>query len=238
MESRSDFDLCEYDERIDLAHWLFGINRKYEHNFKMIVRRKFVTSLLVLALLFTEACNKKKPVPPPRTLAPTIAVELPEEIPENPETPAPEVAQVPIEQPPVKTKPKKAPRTTTKKTTPPVSAQSAAATPSPTNNSQTVAGLRPPRNPGSETPPDTAIAAAMPSAAITRQKEDTAQIVDATENSLKNLSRQLNDEEKTMKTQIQSYLQQSRKATTDGDFERAFNLAKKAQLLAEALIKK
>ena len=41
-----------------------------------------------------------------------------------------------------------------------------------------------------------------------------------------------------MKSQIQSYLQQSRKATTDGDFERAFNLAKKAQLLAEALSKK
>jgi hypothetical protein len=54
----------------------------------------------------------------------------------------------------------------------------------------------------------------------------------------RNLSRSLNDEEKAMKTQIQSYLQQSRKATTDGDFERAFNLAKKAQLLADALIKK
>ena len=41
-----------------------------------------------------------------------------------------------------------------------------------------------------------------------------------------------------MRTQIQSYLQQSRKATIDGDFERAYNLAKKAQLLADALIKK
>ena len=78
----------------------------------------------------------------------------------------------------------------------------------------------------------------MPSEAITRQKENTAQIVDATENSLKNLSRQLNDEEKAMKSQIQSYLQQSRKATTDGDFERAYNLANKAHLLADALIKK
>ena len=78
----------------------------------------------------------------------------------------------------------------------------------------------------------------MPSEAITKQKESTAQIVDATENSLKNLSRQLSDAEKAMKTQIESYLQQSRKATTDGDFERAYNLAKKAQLLSEALIKK
>ena len=96
--------------------------------------------------------------------------------------------------------------------------------------------MRPPSSPGSlltplSLPP-------CPAKQITRQKENTAQIVDATENSLKNLSRQLSDEEKAMKTQIQSYLQQSRKATTDGDFERAYNLAKKAQLLADALLKK
>ena len=150
-----------------------------------------------------------------------------EETPENPDEPLPpEDTKKEPEPPPVKTKPKKATRTAAKKTPPP-----AGTTPA-TNNNQTVASLRPPA------PPDTAIAAAMPSAAITRQKEDTAQIVDATENSLKNLSRPLNDDEKAMKTQIQSYLQQSRKATTDGDFERAYNLAKKAQLLADALIKK
>ncbi len=203
----------------------------------MIFLRKLVTLLLVFGLLFVEACNKKKPVLPPRTLAPTIAVELPDEIPENPTdvTPPTEVAQTPPEPPPVKTKPKKTTRSTAKKTPPPVStpAPAPAVTSTPAaNNNQTVASLRP------SAPPDTAIAAAMPSAAITRQKEDTAQIVDATENSLKNLSRSLNDDEKAMKTQIQSYLQQSRKATTDGDFERAYNLAKKAQLLADALIKK
>ena len=205
----------------------------------MIVRPKFVTSLLVLALLFTAACNKKKPVLPPRSMAPTIAIDLPEELPENPEAPAPEVVQAKVEPPPVKAKPKKAPHTAVKKTTPPASVPAAAAPPpAPTNNNQTVASLRPPQKPSAEIPPDIAIAAAMPSEAITKQKESTAQIVDATDNSLKNLSRQLSDNEKAMKSQIQSYLLQSRKATTDGDFERAFNLAKKAQLLADALIKK
>jgi ElaB/YqjD/DUF883 family membrane-anchored ribosome-binding protein len=207
----------------------------------MSTARQFVCSFLVLASLWTEACNKKKPVLPPFAPAPTIAAELPDEIPENPETPAPEVAQAPVVLPPAKTKPKKPTHTTAKKTTPTATATSAAvvAPPPPANTTQTVASLRPPRNPGSEaSPPDTAITAAMPSEAITKQKENTAQIVDATENSLKNLSRQLSDEEKAMKSQIQSYLQQSRKATTDGDFERAFNLAKKAQLLADALIKK
>ena len=41
-----------------------------------------------------------------------------------------------------------------------------------------------------------------------------------------------------MVTQVKSYISQSRKATSDGDYERAFNLAKKAQLLADALVKK
>src|SRR5271169_876871 len=207
----------------------------------MILVRKLVTLLLVLGLLFVEACNKKKPVLPPRSLAPTLAVELPDEIPETPtdEPAAPVVAEKPPEPPPVKTKPKKTTRTTAKKTSPPVSTPAPPAAPPPAaNNNQTVATLRPPHNPPSEAPLDTAIAAAMPSDAIIKQKENTAQIVDATENSLKNLSRSLNDEEKAMKIQIQAYLQQSRKATTDGDFERAFNLAKKAQLLADALIKK
>ena len=41
-----------------------------------------------------------------------------------------------------------------------------------------------------------------------------------------------------MVTQIKSYIAQSRKATSDGDFERAYNLAMKAHLLADALVKK
>jgi ElaB/YqjD/DUF883 family membrane-anchored ribosome-binding protein len=206
----------------------------------MDIRRIFVTSFLVLALLLTEACNKKKPVLPPRSLAPTIGVELPNEIPEPTEAPPPVVAQVPEEPPPVKTKPKKPPKNTVKKTAPTPSTNSAAATPSTpasATNNTTVASLHATRNPA-DAAPDTAIAAALPSAEILKQKEKTSQIVDATENNLKNLTRTLSEEEKAMRSQIQSYLQQSRKATTDGDFERAYNLAQKAQLLAEALIKK
>jgi hypothetical protein len=41
-----------------------------------------------------------------------------------------------------------------------------------------------------------------------------------------------------MVSQIWSYIAQSRKATIDGDLERALNLAKKAHLLSEALAKK
>ena len=207
----------------------------------MMAERKFVTSLLVLALLlFTEACNKKKPVLPPKSLAPTIAVALPNEIPEKPETRVPEVAQTPVEPPVPKTKPKKT--TTAKKTAPvnpppaPTPAPAPAPAPAPVNNNNaTVASLHPP---SSEIAAETAIAAAIPSAEMKGKKDKTEQMIAATENNLKSLSRSLSDEEKAMKTQIQSLLLQSRKATSEGDFERAYNLAEKAQLLAEALSKK
>ncbi len=70
-----------------------------------------------------------------------------------------------------------------------------------------------------------------------QQKEDTARMVDATESALREINRSLTKDESSMRSQIQSYLQQSRKATAEGDFERAYNLAKKAQLLADALVK-
>lgn len=207
----------------------------------MTSARKFVVSLLLLTLLLLlQGCNKKKASLPRKLQAPTIAVVLPDEIPleEAPEEPARQVAEVPVTPPPVKAKPnKKQARTPAKKATPPVTA----AVPPPPQTApgnQTVATLRPPHNPATEGAPETAIVAAIPSEQVTHQREDTARMVDATENTLKGINRQLNDEEKSMRSQIQSYLQQSRKATTDGDYERAYNLAKKAQLLAEALIKK
>jgi ElaB/YqjD/DUF883 family membrane-anchored ribosome-binding protein len=209
----------------------------------MEAQRKFVTLLLLLALMFTEACNKKKPPLPPQAQAPTIAETLPDEIPEDTEVPPSEIAQLPPPAPTVKTKPKKPPRVTTKKTNPPTSTASAPATPPPAattpppQSNQAVASLRPPHNPVTENAPDMAVGAAIPSEKVTKQKEDTAHMVDATENVLKNITRPLSDEEKSMRTQIQSYIQQSRKATTDGDFERAYNLAKKAQVLADALVK-
>lgn len=204
---------------------------------------KLVFVLLLLPLIVLQGCNKKKAGVPPKMQAPTVAVALPDEIPLNeaPEVTVPEVAQGPVTPPQAKPKPKKTPRAanTTKKTAPPVTA-SAPPPPPPANNNQnqTVASVRPPHNLTSDAAPETAIAAAIPSEQVLHQREDTARMVDATENALKGINRQMSDEEKAMRTQVQSFLQQSRRATADGDYERAFNLAKKAQLLADALIKK
>jgi len=223
----------------------------------MKAQRKFVTSLVLLALLFSEACTRRRPVLPPQTPAPTLAEALPDEIPEKPEEPTPEVVQAPVDTPPVKSKPKKPTRTAAtsnnKKTiAPPVSTEApptpapaaaspptqAPATQAPGADTQTVATARTPRTAAPESTPDLAIAAVIPSKTVSQHEEETVRMVDATENTLKGINRSLSDDEKAMRTQIQSYLQQSRKATADGDVERAYNLAKKAQLLADALTKK
>jgi hypothetical protein len=52
------------------------------------------------------------------------------------------------------------------------------------------------------------------------------------------LNRTLSHDEEAVVNQIRSYVAQSRKATGDGDFERAYNLATKAHLLSDALVKK
>jgi hypothetical protein len=205
----------------------------------MTVAHKLVCSMLLLTLLVMQGCDKKKKATVPRQgQAPTVAVTLPTEIPltqEPEEGPAPVVTTPPPAQPAnAKTKPKKPARNSTstaKKTTPPATAAAS------TQGNQTEASVRPPGNPA-DAVPETMIAAAVPNAQLVHQKEETSHMVDATENELKGLTRSLSDEEKGMKSQVESYLRQSRKATTDGDFERAFNLAKKAQLLADALVKK
>lgn len=205
----------------------------------MKLERKFVTGFisLVLLLLLTS-CNKKKTALPPHTLAPTIAVALPDEIPEQPVPPAPEVSQVPPETPAVKPKPKSRAKNAPKKTTPVAGTTPAAGTAAAPASATAVASARPPRTSATDVPSETALAAAQSIEQVVKQKETTAQLLDSTENSLKSLTRNLSDQEKDMKAQIQSYIAQSHKATTDGDFERAFNLAKKAQLLADGLIKK
>jgi len=215
----------------------------------MKVTRKLVTSFLLLVVLFAEGCAKKRPsLPQPAQQAPpTIAEALPDEIPEKTEPPPPPPQpRNETEQP--KKQQKKPAKGTTKKPTPPASTTVAATPPAapaqppaqtpPPQNTQTVASLRPPHNSSAAEPaPEMTVAAEISSQDANKQKEDTAHMLEATENALKALTRQLNDEEKGMRTQVETFLQQSRKATTDGDYERAFYLAKKAQTLAEALVK-
>jgi hypothetical protein len=213
-----------------------ALPNEYEHTL-MKAAHKFVCSIVLLTLLAVQGCDKKKKkaTVPPKMQAPTVAVTLPKEIPldQQPQEPQPPVVTPPPPAEPTKTKPKpkKTSRNSAKKSNPPVSS------PGTSQGNPTVANAKPAGNPA-DVLPETMIAAAVPNAQLVRQKEDTTRMVDATENALKELTRSLSSEEESMKNQIQSYLKQSRRATSDGDFERAFNLAKKAQILTDALIKK
>jgi len=201
--------------------------------------RKFVCLLALLPLLFANACNKKKAtLPSSKTPAPTVAVVLPDEIPlaQAPEEPTPKPEEPQAAPPSPKSKPKKPARTTPTKTKKNTPSSSASAQQPSQSETQTVATLRP-HTATPEAVPETALGAAVSSSKLQQQKDEATHIADSTENTLKGINRPLSEDEKSVKSQIESFLQQSRKATTDGDYERALNLAKKAQALVEALAK-
>jgi len=106
------------------------------------------------------------------------------------------------------------------------------------NGTTTIAAAHPPANPAAAVPPETAIAADVSSAQLSQQKQTTAQLLDETEKTVSGLNRTLSKDDEEIVVQIRSYVAQSRSATKDGDFERAYNLATKAHLLSAALIKK
>lgn len=207
----------------------------------MTFGRQFAISTLVIALLVLAGCSKKKPQLPNQAKTPidTIAVPLPDEISEAappPPQPAPQPEPPPQEQP----KPKPTTHKKQKKQSqPPANTQGSPATPPVVagGSTTTVATAHPPANPA-DTPPDTAIAAGVTSAQLSQQKQTTAQLLDATEKTLKDLNRSLSHDEEEVVNQIHTYVTQSRNATAAGDFERAYNLATKAHLLSDALVKK
>jgi outer membrane biosynthesis protein TonB len=204
--------------------------------------RQLVVFGLASALLLGSGCSKKKPQLPAQAKAPadTVASPLPSEISETappppppqaaPQPPPPEVTQV---KPPKRRSKKKVTNTAA----PPASLQAAtppAAASAPAND--TVAAAHPPPNPVA-TNPDLAIAADVSDDQLAHQKHSTAQLLEETEKSIGGLKGLTSEQNETL-AQVRSYINQSRKATSDGDFERAYNLATKAHLLSDALIKK
>ncbi len=70
------------------------------------------------------------------------------------------------------------------------------------------------------------------------QQRSTDQLKSATEENLKKIAgRQLTPSQQETVTQINQFLEQSKSAIAEGDLERGHNLALKAQLLSEELVK-
>lgn len=192
--------------------------------------RQFVIVLLALGMLNLTGCEwRRKPKLPQQASAPT---RLPE--PEGPKPVTPE----PVTQPEVNdttpapvetansTKPKPKPKRVPKKIVPAEPATGTANTAPPVvakNTTPAEAGVQ--------------ITAEVPKSAAIQQRQSTAQLLEAAETNLRKISRSLNDGEQAMMRQIRTYIAQSKTATTEGDLERAYNLAVKANLLSSELAK-
>ena len=178
-------------------------------------------------------------MPPPQAQAPAISQPEPEAQPPVPATsepnrPQPEAAQPETAPAATETpapKPKTKPRHTAKKTIPPPPAEKAAEKPAEKQPSKTVV------TEGGTQPATPQLSASMSHDQAIHQKLNTNQLLEATEYNLKSIARALNADEQAMLQHIRSYMQQSRDATKDGDTERAYNLALKAHLLSDELIK-
>jgi hypothetical protein len=184
---------------------------------------------MLALLLFPGTCKKKTPKLPPQSTAPTTPQQQPQG-----QTPTPN-EQKPAEEPPkTETKPedktksnkprphttKKAPPPELRKPTPPATA--------------TV----PPPKPPAPAPTEPNLSASIPTSEIARRRQQTVQLLAATDIELKSVTRTLSADEQNMMLQIRGYIQQSHSADTDGDPERAYNFALKAKLLADELSKR
>ncbi len=216
-------------------------------NLQMRPLRQIIAPVVVWLLLYTPGCSKKPSQLPTQAKAPveTIPSSLPPEISEEtpPEPPPPEPKQEEPPPEPAKPKPAQHHKKKSTTTTPPATttAQDRRAgsccarqqrEPPPSRR------LIRPQIPLRKRHPTAAIGADVNSAQLSQQVRTTAQLLDETEKTLNGLNHTLSHDQEEIVNQIRSYIGQSRTATKDGDFERAYNLATKAHLLSDALVKK
>jgi outer membrane biosynthesis protein TonB len=185
------------------------------------------------ALLLLTACNKKrnKPVLLPQEQAPTVSTPQPEPEPQPQQQPA----QPPADQQPADTtesKPsQKPPANTTKNQKP-----------HPAHKPPQVAANTPPKivitEGGTGSGSDSiGLGQPGPAADAAHNQFSTEQLLERTEANLRGIKRLLTSDEQSLATQIRDFMAQSRQATKDGESVRARNLAVKANLLSDELVK-
>ena len=76
----------------------------------------------------------------------------------------------------------------------------------------------------------------MSQAAASKAQQTTTQLLDSTEQNLRNLNRTLTNDELNIVSQIRSYINQAKAALKEQDLERAHNLALKARQLSDGLL--
>jgi hypothetical protein len=214
---------------------------RFDLRWRVMPLRRWTAVLAMSGLMVLAGCKKKpKTVPPPQAQAPTITTPAqtqpaPEQPAPTPATPEPTTNQPAAATPPTNTtaaKPPHRPRPTRKpaeKETTPVPEKDTA--PAPKSNTQ-IAKATPPA-----APPAPVITPSLPPDQVLHTRGTTDQLLQSTEQNLASIKRQLSADERDMVQQARVYITQSRSATQDGDAPRAYNLAMKAHLLSDELIK-
>jgi hypothetical protein len=194
--------------------------------------------VMSLLLLGVSGCKKKPKPLPPTVQAPTISAPLSTAPVEEKTLPAATTPAKPATTPDVaKAKPKPKPKPPAKKPAAPKPAETEKTLPDTT----TVAKATPPRivvQPGPATP--TSDAPVVPDMSHTEEahhRQTTEQLMLSTEANLKSLRRVLNPDERSLLQQVQLFMAQSREASESQDLVRAHNLAMKAHLLSDELVR-
>jgi len=185
--------------------------------------------LAVLILVAGVGCKKKKPAVPAQTAPPTL----------NQPTVAP-VASQPLPTPPTVTSEQPQPSSTISRTTPTKKVRVRRKKPTPTPPVTAADTSKPPVHKAGENQPSDSnvqISAEVPQPAANLRRQQTEGLLQSAEWNLKKVNRTLTDGEESMQRQVRNFITQSRLALGDGDFERAYNLATKANLLSQELVK-
>ena len=190
----------------------------------MKLGQNLVLAVVLLALSTGVACHRKKPNIPAKTQPPTL---------EQPTIP------------PVASQPQPTPPTVSPGETQPAPKETAPVTakrrPRRRKPASTAATNNPPKpTPKQEAPqPDSniQITAEMPQNVANERRQQTEGFLQAAEANLKKINRSLSDGEESMQRQVRNYITQSRLAMQDGDLDRAYQFANKAQLLSQELVK-
>lgn len=186
--------------------------------------RNLLLATVILALTTGVACHRKKPnIPakaqPPTIDQPTIPPVASQPAPTPPTVTPGEGQPAPTEPAPVKAKKPKRHRRT-------VPANTVASTPP-----------KPAPKPETAPPDNVQITAEIPQNVANARRQQTEGLLQAAEANLKKINRTLTDGEDSMQRQVRNYITQSRLAMQDGDLDRAYQLASKAQQLSQELIK-
>ena len=210
------------------------------------MKRQLLSIAIAALVLALSGCPLKKQRPPvpqqgqaPTVPAPTPAPQPPAQQPaEAQPAPAPAETQQEKTETAEKPQPKKKP-----------SAKKPAVSPASTQGQQPSQASAPtPATPpaktskliiqeGSSTGSKWQLAAGVGLDDRSAHKQTTEQLLQSTQANLNTINRPLSPEEQSMVAQIMDYMAQSRKATADSDTVRAHNLALKAHLLSDELVK-